>query len=567
MKFSKSLLVLSVGAALAGCGSDSDTTAVTCETADSCTKFTILHTNDNHGRFWHNEDGEYGMAARKTLIEQMRLDVATNGGSSLLLSGGDINTGVPESDLQDAEPDFLGMSDIGYDAMAVGNHEFDNPLDVLEKQRVWANFPMLAANIYDKEGNRYFQPYKIFELGDLRIAVVGMTTEDTARIANPEYTADLTFTQPTEEMPKVIAEIKDTYKDDPIDFIFATTHMGHYEDGQHGSNAPGDVAMAKAVEESQLAAIFGGHSQNPVCMEPDGSGYTEFEPGDDCKPDQQNGTYIMQAHEWGKYVGKADFEYFNGKLHLAGYELVPVNLKRENADGELEFIGEEIKPDEELKARLQYFQDKGQEELGVVIAQSDGFLDGERENVRFKQTNLGRLIATAHMDNQSADFAVMNSGGVRASIEAGDIAYRHVLTVQPFGNTVTFKEMTGTEVVEYLNVVANKQIDSGAYAQFSGLNMTVDCQAMTVDIHTVNGQAFDPNKVYKFTVPSYNAGGGDGYPKLDVVDTGNVDAAVLKDYLESLQTIAVANYEPQGEIVYTNTDDPNFGGCKINTPQ
>ncbi|BBM64461.1 5'-nucleotidase [Vibrio sp. B1REV9] len=564
MKFYKSLLVLSVGAALAGCGSDNDSTQVTCETADSCTKFTILHTNDNHGRFWHNSDGEYGMAARKTLIDNMRQEVAANGGSSLLLSGGDINTGVPESDLQDAEPDFLGMSDIGYDAMAVGNHEFDNPLSVLEKQRVWANFPMLAANIYDKQGDRYFQPYKIFELGDLRIAVVGMTTEDTARIANPEYTADLTFTKPTEEMPKVIAEIKETYKDDPVDFIFATTHMGHYENGQHGSNAPGDVAMAKAVEEGEIAAIFGGHSQNPVCMEPDGSGYAEFEPGDDCKPDQQNGTYIMQAYEWGKFVGKADFEYYNGKLHLAGYELVPVNLKRENAAGELEFIGEEIKPNEALQTRLQYFQDKGQEELGVVIANSDGFLDGERDNVRFKQTNLGRLIATAHMENQSADFAVMNSGGVRASIKAGEIAYRDVLTVQPFGNTVTFKEMKGSEVVQYLNVVANKQIDSGAYAQFAGLNMTVDCKAMTVDIHQINGKAFDTNAIYKFTVPSYNAGGGDGYPKLDAVDTGNVDAAVLKDYMEALSVINVANYEPQGEVVYTNTDDGNLGGCKVN---
>ncbi len=169
------------------------------------------------------------MAARKTLIDQMRQEVAANGGSSLLLSGGDINTGVPESDLQDAEPDFLGMSDIGYDAMAVGNHEFDNPLSVLEKQRVWANFPMLAANIYDKNGDRYFKPYKIFELGDLRVAVVGMTTEDTAKIGNPEFISDLTFTKPTEEMPKVIAEIKETYKDDPVDFIFATTHMGHYE--------------------------------------------------------------------------------------------------------------------------------------------------------------------------------------------------------------------------------------------------------------------------------------------------------------------------------------------------
>lgn len=208
MKFYKSLLVLSVGAALVGCGSDSDNSPVTCDTADSCIKFTILHTNDNHGRFWHNEDGEYGMAARKTLIDQMRQEVAANGGSSLLLSGGDINTGVPESDLQDAEPDFLGMSDIGYDAMAVGNHEFDNPLSVLEKQRAWANFPMLAANIYDKNGDRYFQPYKIFEIGDLRVAVVGMTTEDTAKIGNPEFISDLTFTKPTEEMPRLLQKSK-----------------------------------------------------------------------------------------------------------------------------------------------------------------------------------------------------------------------------------------------------------------------------------------------------------------------------------------------------------------------
>ncbi len=87
---------------------------------------TILHTNDNHGRFWSNERGEYGMAARKTLIDSFRAEVAAEGGQVLLLSGGDINTGVPESDTQDAEPDFRGMTMLGYDAMAVGNHEFDN---------------------------------------------------------------------------------------------------------------------------------------------------------------------------------------------------------------------------------------------------------------------------------------------------------------------------------------------------------------------------------------------------------------------------------------------------------
>ena len=106
--------------------------------------------------------------------------------------------------------------------------------------------------------------------------------------------------------------------------------------------------------------------------------------------------------------------------------------------------------------------------------ESNGKLEGDRNVVRFQQTNLGRLIATAHMERAKADFAVMNSGGVRDSIEAGDITYKDVLTVQPFGNMVSYIDMSGKEVLDYLNVVATKPIDSGAYAQFAGLSMTVE---------------------------------------------------------------------------------------------
>lgn len=95
---------------------------------DKTYKITVLHTNDHHGHFWRNEYGEYGLAAQKTLVDGIRKEVAAEGGSVLLLSGGDINTGVPESDLQDAEPDFRGMNLVGYDAMAIGNHEFDNQI-------------------------------------------------------------------------------------------------------------------------------------------------------------------------------------------------------------------------------------------------------------------------------------------------------------------------------------------------------------------------------------------------------------------------------------------------------
>ncbi|PKG36930.1 5'-nucleotidase C-terminal domain-containing protein, partial [Psychromonas sp. Urea-02u-13] len=215
---------------------------------------------------------------------------------------------------------------------------------------------------------------------------------------------------------KVIKEINDAGS---ADLIFAATHMGHYEDGQHGSNAPGDVAMARALEVGDLQLVVGGHSQNPVCMEPDSDKYADFVAGGECKPDQQNGTYLMQAHEWGKYVGRADFEYFNDKLNLVSYQLIPVNLKEKNEDGDRILIAEEIVPNSDLLETLRTYQDQGQEQLTEVIATASEFLDGERDNVRYKQTNLGHLIATAQAVKVNADIGIMNSGGVRASIDAG----------------------------------------------------------------------------------------------------------------------------------------------------
>ncbi|MCE0555537.1 bifunctional UDP-sugar hydrolase/5'-nucleotidase UshA [Motilimonas sp. E26] len=581
--FKHGLVASALMLALTGCNSSDDKTAVKTPEAEvpvvvapntcdgvPCTKFTILHTNDNHGRFWHNSDGEYGMAARKALVDRLRSEIEANGSKALLLSGGDINTGVPESDLQDAEPDFVGMNAIGYDAMAVGNHEFDNPLSVLDTQRALANFPMLAANIYKADGTRYFEPYQVFAVNGLKVAVIGLTTKDTAKIGNPEFISELTFTDPQTEIAKVIAEIKAAKA---ADLIFAATHMGHYANAQYGSNAPGDVALARSLDEGLLNGIIGGHSQNPVCMEPGSDDYADYKPGGACAPDQQKGAYIMQAHEWGKYVGRADFEYIAGKLKLASYELIPVNLKKtltdangedqrdENGDKIKVYIGEEIVPDAELKQTLQAYQDKGQGKLSEVIATTDALLDGERANVRYQQTNLGRLIAKAQAEKVNADFGVMNSGGVRASIAEGNVTYRDVLTVQPFGNTVTYSSMTGAEISDYLGTVMSLQRGSGAYAQVVGVKMAVDCTAKTVDISEINGKAFSAADTYSFSVPSYNAAGGDGYPTLNPVQSGYVDAEVLYSYFKNKGSVVASDYAPTGDIVYLNSNSPL--GCEV----
>lgn len=519
---------------------------------DKTYKITILHTNDHHGHFWRNEYGEYGLAAQKTLVDSIRQQVAEQGGTVLVLSGGDINTGVPESDLQDAEPDFRGMNLIGYDAMAVGNHEFDNPLTVLRQQEQWAKFPFLSANIYQKStGERLFKPWALFKRQDLKIAVIGLTTDDTAKIGNPEFFTDIEFRKPAEEAKLVIQELQQTEKPD---VIIAATHMGHYDNGAHGSNAPGDVEMARSLPEGSLAMIVGGHSQNPVCMASDNKKQVEYVPGTPCAPDRQNGIWIVQAHEWGKYVGRADFEFRNGEMKLVNYQLIPVNLKKkvtwDNGKSERILYTPEIAENPKMLSLLSPFQSKGKAQLEVKIGNVNGHLEGDRSKVRFVQTNLGHLILAAQMARTGADFAVMSGGGIRDSIEAGDITYKDVLKVQPFGNTLVYIDMPGKAVVEYLTAVAQKTPDSGAYPQFA--NVSFIASGGTLRDLKIKGEPVDPNKTYRMATLSFNATGGDGYPSIadqpGYVNTGFIDAEVLKQYIQQNSPLDVNAFEPKGEV-------------------
>ncbi|EOG5509760.1 bifunctional UDP-sugar hydrolase/5'-nucleotidase UshA [Salmonella enterica] len=519
---------------------------------DKTYKITILHTNDHHGHFWRSEYGEYGLAAQKTLVDSIRKEVAQEGGSVLLLSGGDINTGVPESDLQDAEPDFRGMNLIGYDAMAVGNHEFDNPLTVLRQQEKWAKFPFLSANIYQKStGERLFKPWAIFTRQDIKIAVIGLTTDDTAKIGNPEYFTDIEFRKPAEEAKVVIQELNMNEKPD---VIIATTHMGHYDNGDHGSNAPGDVEMARSLPAGSLAMIVGGHSQDPVCMASENKKQVNYVPGTPCAPDKQNGIWIVQAHEWGKYVGRTDFEFRNGEMKMVNYQLIPVNLKKkvtwDNGKSERVLYTPEIAENPQMLSLLTPFQNKGKAQLEVKIGSVNGLLEGDRSKVRFVQTNMGRGILAAQIARTGADFGVMSGGGIRDSIEAGDITYKSVLKVQPFGNIVVYADMSGKEVVDYLTAVAQMKPDSGAYPQLANVSFVAKEGKLT-DLK-IKGEPVDPAKTYRMATLSFNATGGDGYPRIDnkpgYVNTGFIDAEVLKEFIQQNSPLDAAAFTPNGEV-------------------
>ena len=546
MKFRKTLLALALTAS----------TSAMAYQADKTYHFTVLHTNDIHGHFWNNDKGEYGLAPQKTVIDQIRKNVAAQGGEIIVLNAGDINTGVPESDMQNARPDIEGLNAIGYDAMTLGNHEFDVPLQILDMQEKWAKFPLLSANVYNKRTNKpLVTPYITLKRGDLKFAIVGLTTEDTAKLGNPDVTGNVIFKNPIETAQNVL---KNLNKKEKPDVRIALTHMGWYLDGKHGTNAPGDVTMARTLKPAAFDMIIGGHTHDTVCFDEKGQFIEKYKPTMACKPDYQNGSWIMQAGEWGKYVGRADFEFKNGKTTLVKYELIPINLKqtikKEDGTKEYKLYANEIKADEALYAQLKKYQDEGDKTLGIKVGNTEGFFDGKRESVRFVQTNLGRLIAQSQMERVKADIGIMNGGGIRASLPEGEITYKNILTVQPFGNMISTLDLKGQELVDFLTTVALKETDTGGYPQFANISMVVDRAAKTISDVKIGGQPLDMNKAYKISIPDYLTAGGDGYPIMKThptyVNTGFIDAEMLKKFFEEKKLLKASDYDPKNDVIF-----------------
>ncbi len=494
-------------------------------------KLRIFFMNDTHGRFYSNADGEGGFSAVATQLNNLRVEGMDKGFYPVFLVAGDINTGLPESDLLKAEPDFTALNYLNVDALTLGNHEFDNDPSVLADQIELSKFPMISANIYKKGTNTHaFTPYVQRVYNGLYVTILGLTTEDTPLLTHPDNTKDLTFKPAVETAKGLVPGLKKK-----TDMLIVLSHLGFYADESHGTNAPGDVTLARQVPG--IDVIIGAHSHTALQA-----------------PVREYSTLIAQAGEYTKYLGKMDVEFIDGNTYLLDYKLYPINLKKKETVGDqkvVTFIGNPITEDPVLLATVNQFKAKGDESLNQKVGSTDGVFVGDRELVRSTETNLGNLIAAAMAKSVGADLAVMNSGGVRASLPMGDITYRDVLTVQPFGNTIVKTTLTGAELKAYLAVVAMKTPGSGGFPQFWGVNIEVTGDALTSV--TVNGKMVDDNAKYTIATNNFVAAGGDGYPKLlgnpSFVDSGLVDATVLNSFIADQGTVKIADFAPKGSFI------------------
>ncbi len=493
-------------------------------TKDKTYKLTILHTNDHHGRAWPNKEGEGGLVLRATLINQIRKEVQRAGGFTLVLDAGDVNTGVPQSDLQDAEPDFKSMDLIGYDAMTLGNHEFDKPFSILKKQKSWVKFPFLSANIVSASpSNDPFKPFIQKSFKDLKITIFGLTTENTPSLTKATNVEGLTFKPAIEVAKHLVPELKKK-----SDILIALTHIGYYQDEKNQSGEPpGDVTLAKQVPG--IHVIVGGHTHTAITV-----------------PDVQNGTIIVQAEDWGKKLGRLDLEFLNGKMEVKHYELIPVSPKSIKTNIQ-QMIQPDAKSEGKIQALLTEYKALGDKTIQIEIGKTDTELVGKKEIIRTQETNLGNWITHVYRQRFQTDLAIVNSGGLRDSIPAGTITFEHLLKVLPFGGEVVIAQLKGSELKTYLESVLQIPPGQGGFPQISGLTAVKTADNKITELK-VNGQGIVPEQNYKIALPDFLAMGGDKYPKLEFQKTGFIDGSILREFLLEKKTIKGEDFRIKGYI-------------------
>lgn len=430
---------------------------------------TILHFNDFHGHLRSTEsNGQItgGLARIATVADDVRNWNDDHGNTTLFLEAGDVLQGTPMSTVYQGLPDVQCLNAMDLDAMCLGNHEFDFGCFPLAAIATHAKFPLLCANVTIKEsGNRLAPAYHLFELADgTRTAVFGLVTPDTAIQTLPTNVEGLEFSDPVEVANDVLSELEGK-----ADFIIALTHLGYEQ----------DRALAEAVPE--IDVIIGGHSHTVL-----------------QKPAIVGNTLICQAGSNGAYLGQLDMFVKDG------------DVARHR--GFLNAIDGTVEPDPQVQQIIAEYAEKLDEKLQKVIAHTEVYLDGRRETVRTKESNLGNLVADIYREYTGADIAAVNGGSIRAPIEKGPITAGDILTVLPFGNIIATKPVKGSQVRRMLEFCASQQRPFGGFLQVSGMSYVID--GNTLVSAQIGGEPLEDDATYTLATSEFLFQGGDGYEML-----------------------------------------------------
>jgi len=404
----------------------------------------------------------------------------------------------------------------GYDYMTLGNHDFNYGKERLFELRDMSQVGMLSANIVDENGEYIFTPYVIEEVGGVKVGIYGLSTPDTVILTNPNNVVGLVFKDPIEVSKEIVEELEDK-----TDVIIALAHLGLDE-----SSTVTSKALAQEVEGIDL--IIDGHS------------HSMLEAGQ-----LENNTLIVQTKNYGQNLGYVDIEILEGEVTGITARLLAA---ADTAD---------VVPDPDLQKTIEDIEAANAEVFNEVIATTDVYLDGVRENVRTKETNLGNLSADAARAATGADIAFVNGGGIREDIPVGDITKGKIAAIFPFGNTIEVKKITGADLKAMLEwSVSDYPAAKGAFLQVSGLEFSFDpakeAGSKVVEI-LVGGEAFDEAKEYTVAINDFMSTGGDGYSMLADYDVLAIYGTYEEIIIDYLATNGTAGSEVSGRIKVMET--------------
>lgn len=539
--FVKGVGLLSASAALAACSQTVDDKDQGTSTAAPL--LAIIHTNDTHGHDVAVEgtedvEGNFSMAA----VPALRDEWEKKGYEVLVVDAGDATQGTPLVDIDRGASAITFMNACGYDLMAVGNHEFDWGPDALAANEKAAKFPFLSANVMDKQtGERHFAANKVVELATgVKVGFFGLTTPATMTASSPKNVESFAFAK-DDELVSIAKQQVDELRGQGCDLVVCVGHIGN-------ETVNGALSRDLIEQVDGIDLFIDAHDHQEV-------------------QEEVAGTLLVET---GCY------------LHNIGVVVIDDGAP----DSELVAAGTFDGIDESVQVLIDVSNDRTNAELAVVLGSTSFFMDGNRApGVRTQETNLGDFCAdafrwTASIElGREVDAGLVNGGGLRSSIEAGDISLGTVKTVMPFGNELGVVNVTGAQLLEALEsacqaVGTNEPI--GAFPQVSNISFEVNATVpfekgpvypdstyaspaapgARVTIIDVGGRGFSEDATYSIATSSFIADGGETYhafkeaSDVEAPVTFGFDYEALTSYLvEGCDHKVPEQYaEPQGRI-------------------
>jgi 2',3'-cyclic-nucleotide 2'-phosphodiesterase/3'-nucleotidase len=503
-------------------------------------QITVLGTTDLHGNiypvdYYTNKPDNRGLAKVATLIKRARKENP----NLLLIDSGDTIQGTPleyyhnKKNNTPPDPMMLAMNALGYDALAIGNHEYNFGLKVLEKARSEARFPWISGNTYQNGTDKtHYQPYLVKEVSGIRVGVIGLTTPGVPVWENTQNYAGLDFREPVSEARKWVSILREK---EHVDVVVIAMHMGMEEDLRTGEINPAQVpnenrAVAIAKQVPGVDIIFMGHTHR------------------DVPALSLGGVLLTQANHWGRHLARADLylqkEADRWQVYAKSARTIPVDDK--------------VEADPEILRLTEPYDSETQGWLSRVIGDSKAELTARE--ARFRDTAILDLIQRVQLETGKADVSMVASFNPGARIAKGAVTVRDIAGLYVYENTLVVLEVTGQQLKDALEHSAkyfrayepgkavadlvDEKIPAYNFDIAEGVTYTLDISkpfGQRIQDLSFRGKPLDPNQKLKLATNSYRVNGGGGYAMYKnstvVYRSGEEIRELIIDWVERHKTI------------------------------